>query len=236
MWRNGITDDRAVSFTAPDTPGRIRITASVVDGYACLQTQSDESDEDRIKRCAAVIDVNVRRESAPQPSEEAPANVTGEIPSILTDADGNQYEVFTPVEGGSFNIYGYSIRASAGAVPNGEYFGIRMAQDGAASNVGMSHGACTRSGSFRYAISAVDSSKQAISSYLLEDPATVCLPVPAELRSNIVESGDQLRSTATGRVTILTAKVQIGTSGMIVCGMPEQPACIAGCGQRRISG
>ena len=153
-------------------------------------------------------------------------NPPGEIPSILADNDGNQYEVFTPVEGGTFSGEGYSITTAPGAVPNGEFIGIRMSDDGAASNVGMTHQRYTLGGSM-YGVHAVDGSGTAVSSYVLDSPATACLPLPNELRTNIsdlaivaINSDDSL--------TILSAQVRISTAGTMVCGaLSNLPASVA---------
>ena len=83
-------------------------------------------------------------------------------PGILSDSEGNQYEVFTPEEGGTFTGEGYSLKVDAGAVPNGEFLGIRMSDEGAASNLGMTHQRYTLGGNM-YAISAVDSSGRQLS-------------------------------------------------------------------------
>ena len=57
-------------------------------------------------------------------------NPAGTIPSILTDPDGNQYEVFTPEGGGTFTGETSSLKAGPGAVPNGEVVGLRIAEGG----------------------------------------------------------------------------------------------------------
>ena len=81
--------------------------------------------------------------------------------------------------------------------PNGEYIGIRMSDDGAVSNLGMTHQRYTLGGN-SYGVHAVDASGAAISSYVLEDPATVCVPLPAAMRANISDLRWQ-RSTAMAR-------------------------------------
>ena len=156
-------------------------------------------------------------------------NPPGEIQSLIPDEDGNQYEVFTPVEGGTFDGgEGYSISVPSGAVPNGEYIGIRMSDDGAVSNLGMTHQRYTLGGN-SYGVHAVDASGAAISSYVLEDPATVCVPLPAAMRANI--SNLALAAiNSDGSLTILAAQVRLdtGTGNTMVCGnLSNLPATVA---------
>ena len=212
-------DERVAKFTASDDPGRYTVVALLA-AVDCL----DEGDEDA---CRAEFEVAVRRGSPPQPPEDAPANPPGVIPGILADSDGNQYEVFTPEEGGTFTGEGYSLKVDAGAVPNGEFLGIRMSDEGAASNLGMTHQRYTLGGNM-YAISAVDSSQAAISSYVLDDAALACVPLPDELRSNISDLA-LVAINSDGSLTILAAQVRISPSGnMVVCGaLSNLPASVA---------
>ena len=62
----------------------------------------------------------------------APSNPAGAIPTILTDPDGNQYEVFTPEGGGTFTGDDSSLSAGPGVVPNGEIVGLRISEGGSA--------------------------------------------------------------------------------------------------------
>ena len=78
-----------------------------------------------------------------------------------------------------------------------------------------------------YGVHAVDSSEATVSSYVLDDPANVCVPLPDELRTNIsdlalvvINSDDSL--------TILAANVHIGAAGTSVCGnLSNLPASVA---------
>ena len=170
--------------------------------------------------------MRVKRASHAQPADPAPVNPPGEIPSILADSEGNQYEVFTPVEGGMFSGEGYSITAASGAVPNGEFIGVRMSDDGAASNAGMTHQRYTLGGNM-YGVHAVDSSSNAITSTELDDPATVCVPLPDELRQDISELA-VVAINSDDSLTILSARVKITTAGTMVCaGLSSLPASLA---------
>ena len=176
-----------------------------------------EDEDDRDTACSAEITVQVRRPSAPVEADPEPVNPPGDIPSILTDSDGNQYEVFTPVDGGTFDSgEGYRIHVPSGAVPNGEFIGIRMSDGGEASNLGMTHQRYTLGGNM-YGIHAVDGSGAAISSTELEDPATVCLPLPAALRTSIADLA-VVSINSNGSLTVHAASVRIGDAGTQVCG------------------
>ena len=210
---------RELMYTAPDQPGTY--TVSVAAPFStCRAPATDEM------RCEATFEIRVRRSAAAQPEDIAPVNPPGEIPSILADSDGNQYEVFTPVEGGTFSGEGHSLNAPAGAVPNGEFIGIRMSDDGAASNAGMTHQRYTIGGNM-YGIHAVDDSGAAISSYVLDDPVRVCVPLPDELRQNISDLA-VVAINGDGSLTILSAQVRLSSAGTMVCGaLSNLPASVA---------
>ncbi|MCY4476353.1 MAG: hypothetical protein OXC83_13120 [Chloroflexi bacterium] len=217
-----------VTYTAPSSPSTYTITASFANDGDCRPLDKDGGEEMRDKLCTATFQVRVQRPSVPQPEEEAPVNPPGEIPGLIPDSDGNQYEVFTPVEGGTFDGgEGYSITVPSGAVPNGEYIGIRMSDDGAASNVGQTHQRYTLGGNM-YGVHAVDGSGSAISSYVLDDPATVCIPLPASLRSNISHLS-LAAINSDGSLTILAAQVRLNTDGdTMVCGnLSNLPSSVA---------
>ena len=203
---------REITYTAPSSPGTYTITAKLDDGQCQPATEAKRDDD-----CSASITVQVRRPAPPVAEDEAPVNPPGEIPGILTDSDGNQYEVFTPVEGGTFDGgEGYSIHVPSGAVPNGEFIGIRVSDDGAASNFGMTHQRYTLGGNM-YGVHAVDGSGAAISSYQLEDPARVCVPLPDELSTRISDLA-LVGINSDGSLTIHAANVRIGDNGTQVCG------------------
>ena len=79
------------------------------------------------------------RSSAPVEAKAEPRNPAGAIPTILTDSDGNQYEVFTPEGGGTFTGDTSSLKAGPGVVPNGEIVGLRISDGGSASNEGKTY-------------------------------------------------------------------------------------------------
>ncbi len=209
---DGAGNGREITYTAPSSPGTYTVKAEL-DGGSCQPADEEMRDA----ACSAEITVQVRRPSAPVEPDPEPVNPPGDIPTILTDSDGNQYEVFTPVDGGTFDSgEGYRIHVPSGAVPNGEFIGIRMADGGAASNIGMTHQRYTLGGNM-YGIHAVDASGAAVSSYELDDPATVCLPLPAALRSSIADLA-VVSINSDGSLTVHSASVRIGEAGTQVCG------------------
>ena len=211
---------REIDYTAPSSPGTYTIIASLP---AVNCQPADEDDEDA---CKAEFEVRVRRPSAGPAPADAPANPPGEIPTILTDGDGNQYEVFTPEGGGTFTGEGYTLSAGAGAIPNGEYIGVRVSDEGSASNAGMTHQRYTLGGNM-YSVSAVDASNAEITSYALNSAATVCVPLPDELLSNISKLA-LVAINADGSLTILSASVRLGSNGTQVCGnLSGLPASVA---------
>ena len=212
---------REIDYTAPSSPGSYMITATL-GGGECQPADEDDRDD----ACSATITVQVRRPSAAPDDGVAPQNPPGEIPTILTDGDGNQYEVFTPEGGGTFTGEGYSLSVGAGAIPNGEYIGVRVSDEGSASNAGMTHQRYTLGGNM-YSVSAVDANNASITSYALNSAATVCVPLPDELSPNI-SSLALVAINADGSLTILSASVRLGTNGTQVCGnLSGLPASVA---------
>ena len=206
-----------IAYTAPSSPGTYKVVASLGPRYCSGDTAA----------CSAEFVIRVRRSAVPQPAMPVPANPDGKIPTILTDGDGNQYEVFTPAEGGTFDAgEGYSIVAPSSAVQSGEYIGVRMYESGSASNAGMTHQRYTLGGS-QYDIAVVDSEGETITSYRLNAAAKVCVPLPGELSENISEVAI-LATNADGTLTVLSSSVRIGASGTEVCGsISELPATVA---------
>lgn len=217
----------SIIYTAPSAPSSYEVIATVDPGD-CQPILGDRTDAvARAEDCSAKIIVNVRRPAAGPDPAPAPQDPPGEIPTILTDADGNQYEVFTPEGGGAFVGEGYSLTAGAGAIPNGEYIGIRVSDEGSASNAGMTHQRYTLGGNM-YEVSAVDATNNIISSYVLNSAATACLPLPDELRTNISDLAI-VAINPDDTLTILSASVRLGNGGGAhVCGsLSGIPATLA---------
>ena len=212
----------SIEYTVPSSPTTYTVTASL-DAGDCRAREGVDADE----ACTAVFTIKVVRPPISTREDETPVNPPGVIPPIISDADGNPYSVFTPVEGGTFaSGDGFSIQAGPGAVPNGEYIGIRMSDDGPASNAGMIDDRYTLAGNF-YGVYAADGSGAAISSYVLDEPAQVCVPLPVELRQNISALG-LVAANSDGSLTVLAGNVSLGSAGMIVCGnLGYVPASVA---------
>ena len=158
----------------------------------------------------------------------APVNPPGPIPAILTDSEGNLYDVFTPEEGGSMVGEGFSFVAKPGDVPSAYIVGINMCERDAASNAGKTHHRYTLGGSY-YAVDAVDEFSRTLTRpFNFRNPAVACVPVPAEFRGNI----DKLALIATdldgNTQTVLTSNTRIDSSGLSVCGyLGSVPAVVA---------
>ena len=225
-WRNSQADDRRVSFTTPATPGTVEIKTALLASNECQPARNDETSDDQIERCSATINVTVKRRTAVEPLRPAPVNPPGTIPESLSDSDGTAYAVFTPEDGGNFIGEGVSISAGAGAVASGEYIGISMAEAGDASNLGNVHQRYTLGGS-TYAIKAVDSSADPVADYVLQEAATVCLPLPDELRGSIADIAIAAIGPDNG-LTVLASSVKITLDGINVCGgISLLPASVA---------
>ena len=139
-----------------------------------------------------------------------PVNPAGQIPVAIPGGDGTQHSVFTPEEGGEAVSPDGSctLNVPVGAVPNGEYVGaaVSIVEDDLSDIRYASRGDFCE-------VSVVDSSGDAVDSYLLDDPAEMCIPVPQEYRSRIVDV--EMAAVEDGGVgRLLGSTIQIvGTSG-----------------------
>ena len=212
---------REIIFTGPYAPRTYVVTASL-DRSRC----QPDVDDDRESACSADFTIHLRR--LYRPLELPPTNPPGDIPETLTDSDDNHYEVFTPVEGGTFDAgEGFSITVPPGAVPDGEFIGIRMSDGGGASNVCTTDKRLTLGGNV-YDVDLVDSSEAVIDTYNLDDPATVCVPLPNALPTNLYDLA-LVGINSGGSLTVHAAVVRINsTGGTEVCGyLSNLPAEVA---------
>ena len=200
-------DEREAMFTAPSQIGHYTVRAWL-DKYECR-------DDDKDDGCTAEFELTVRRLAATPEPTQVPINPAGEIPSVIVDSDGNQYEVFTPVDGGEFIGDNVSVVADPGAVPNYEIIGIRAVEDGPASNVGQTDQRMTLEGNY-FDVYAVDASGQLLNGYILDDPLEVCIPVPQQLVSDLATVA-MVSVQDDHSLTLLSSKIRIGDSGVRVC-------------------
>ncbi len=203
-------DTARAIYTAPRILGTQTVTASA--GSACVGDATD---------CDATFTIRVRNIHRPPPY-----NPPGEIPAALEDDEGNQYVVFTPEDGGTFNGDEFWVSTSWGVVRNGEYIGVRMFDEGAALNAGMSHHDYTFSGN-QYTISIVDAEGIPIASYALDGRVYVCILVPDELRPNLSSIVVVAKNTD-GTLTATSFRWQIRRSSYYSCGYTSTlPATVA---------
>ena len=221
--RNQTADDRTVLYTAPDVPGEYTVTAELDQGQ-CVGSEEE---------CSATIKVIVNRNIAILPTPTPiPCQISGTIPSVLTDSRGNQYSVFTPAQGGNFNNGDRTaeITAPINTVRGCEYIGIRMDGNGMAADMNVSMHRYTLAGQI-YSVTAVDSSGTGISDYEFDIPARVCVPLPPSLRGGITDISliKLNRQDVAGSLNVLSSKIVIMSNGdPRVCGLlPQLPAEVA---------
>ena len=201
-----IEGNTEVIYTSPEEVGLYAVTATAVSNCEGI--------------CTATISVTVRaRQSGPYIGPPP-------LPRILRDPEGNTYEVFTPEDGGTFPGDGFWISAESGVVQNGELIGVRMFENGPASNAGMSHHTYTLSGN-QYRVSVIDAEGAPISSYSLNGTVTVCIPLPDELRTNVTDLA-VVAKNHDGTLTPTGSVLQLRSSGAFICGSRSTlPATVA---------
>ncbi len=224
--RNNTPDDRKVRVTAPETPGTYTITVGFTNPNMCLGARQDETEQEQQARCSATFQLTVRRSSVVDLFELPPVNPSGSIPKTLTDPQGTAYAVFTPLDGGVFFGEGIELSAGPGAVASNEIIGISVTRAGEASNAGQIHHRYTLAGS-RYEVRVTNSNGEPAEHYVLNKAATICLPLPDELRRRI----DKIVIVATNGVdsqTLLSTKIRITPGGVLACGeISKLPADVA---------
>ena len=209
-------DGRQVVYSPPENPGSHTVIARLPSSKCFGDAE----------QCRATFEVTVKQRAAIETTTTASVNPPGAIPQTLTDTDGVAHAVFTPVDGGSFLGDGYSITTGSGAVANGEFVGISMRPTGEASNEGITWHRYTLGGLI-YSIGVVDASGAAVPDYSLGSTATACVPLPAELRSNITDLV-LVATDGEGASTVLSTRVRLTADGPVVCGeLSSLPANIA---------
>ena len=150
-------------------------------------------------------------------ADPAPVNPRGPIPAVLSDSDGNTYEVFTPEEGGAIVGEDYSFTAVPGDVPSAYIVGVRMSKGNEASNAGMTHHRYTIGGNY-FTINAVDENGKTPSpAFRFRNPPVACVPTPVHSFANI----DSLALIATdsegSTQVVLNSDTRVDDAGLKVC-------------------
>ena len=210
---NDLVDERVAVFTAPSSPGRYTLKVA-------LGREECDDKDDLYDGCFAEIQIDVRRPNVSQEITTTPlVNPAGEIPSIMSVAGGEQSEVFTPVEGGSYinEDLGVTVEAAPGVVPNGEFIGIRVYSAGSALNIGQTHHRYTMDGR-TYRIAAYGSGGDELTGYVLNAPTDVCIPLPPRLAANVSKVA-MVSMNDDGALRVQASSVRItSNSGITLCG------------------
>lgn len=222
-------DTRRVMYTAPSLPGTYTIMTEAQPDGICEdhhKTTFDISDEDRA-RCQATFTVRVSRAPAEAGPRPDPVNPAGLIPTSLTDNAGVAYAVFTPVDGGTFSGEGVTVTADAGAIPDQQLLGVSASVSPVPVPEPTPGTKLTLSGSF-YDVNGVQRSGDApVSGYNLDEPLSVCLPMPDAFRANISDIVIVNRS-AEGSLGILASTLVQSGGSLTVCGnIGQLPATVA---------
>ena len=220
---NGMADDREVEYDVPNLPGRYTVTARFAQSWRCNGISS---------ACTATFTVNVQRESVAPTPESTPCPTTGDWPESITQSDGTVYGVVTQAGGGESADGGGSVRVPAGALPGCTAIGVNIGLSGDGTSDMVFNGWSLAGGS--YMVGAIDvQTGDVLTSLRLARPANVCVPLPAELRANLV--GVNLVRHIGDVVSPLTSSVRVGSSdGMVVCGAVSQlPSVVSAAGPER---
>ena len=219
-WSNGVADDRRVIFTAPDSSGAIRVTAGFATDFDCLAVREDESGDEAAARCTAEFEITVRRSSQVEPTSTiGPRNPAGEIPSVLVDDAGVNYEVFTPEDGGEFVAGACSFSVPSGAVNDGELIGVSVSESAPGDELEAANDARFLLGNAQCRISAVDAASDLVTDYILRAPGQICMSIPDEFRTRAVDAY-VIAFSPDGDATQLTSKLYLTRTieGVKVCG------------------
>ena len=216
---NGVADDIEVLFKAPELPGSYTVKSSLEPGDECLGKREGETDEDVEERCWAVFEVTVRRPVAREPTPVPPRNPTGEIPAVIVDDAGTNFEVFTPEGGGEFITEKCSFKIPNGAVNDMEVIGVSIMELETSDEQAEVEDPRFITDGTQCEISAVDAGGESITDYQLLKPGEICMPLPDRFRPKAVDAFvGSINSDST--LTALSSKLYLATSagGLNVCG------------------
>lgn len=217
--RNGAADDRRVLYTAPAEPGRYRVRAALEPGAECLGAREFETAQDAVDRCTAVFDVTVLRDPVQASPSPEPIDPEGDIPDIIVDEDGRNYEVFTPGNGGEFVTEKCSLKIPAGAVNNMEVIGVSAVELESPEEQRKVEDLRFMTDGVQCRIDAVDAQGARLIDYRLGQPGEVCMPLPKTFTRKAV---DTLVTTINEDATLtrLTSRLYLASpEGLLkVCG------------------
>lgn len=219
---------RQVTYQAPDQPGTYRVTAEVGPPGICLGHHATPQESES---CRVTITIRVIRASIPGVPAAEPVNPAGLIPTSVTDANGNAYTVFTPVEGGTFSedVNGATVTAGPGAVPDQTLVAVR-AETLPISDSG-DEGVSGRYtiASERVRVTAADVQGEVLLAYRFDEAVRVCTPLPAQFLDRLDVVTMVRISESDGNVSVLSSTLyQGGSSGLRICGaLSDLPATVA---------
>ncbi len=242
---NGVTDDRRALYTAPTEPGRYRVRASLDIGPECLPAREGETHQDAVNRCTAIFQITVTRYAPPEPTPEPPIDPEGEIPDIIVDPDGRNYEVFTPEGGGEFVFEDCTFKAPRGAVNNNEVIGISISVLGDDEDKLPVEDPRFIADGIQCRIDAVDAQGARLIDYQLLLPGEVCMPLPqpfyrkavdtlvaainedatlTRLSSKLYLASSEGRLRVCGNLSTLSATAVVALPGEVADELPPTPA------------
>ena len=219
---------RQVTYRAPDQPGTYRITAGVGPPGICLGHHATPQESES---CRVAITVRVIRASVPGSPAADPMNPAGLIPTTVTDASGNAYTVFTPVEGGTLSdvASGATVMADPGAVPDQTLVAVRAESLPVPDSGDDGVSALYTIGSERVRVTAADVRGEVLPAYRFDEAIQVCTPLPAQFLDRLDAVTMVRISESGGNVSVLSSTLyQGGSSGLRICGaVSVLPATVA---------
>ena len=220
---------RQVAYTAPSSPGNYTITAEAQPDGICSTHHEEASAISAANRapCIATFTIRVTRAPGPIGPQADPVNPSGAIPTSMTDSGGAAYSVFTPAEGGTFTGEGFTVSATAGAVPDRTLLGVNASISVLPPSPPVPGAGMTVAGNF-YDVNGINQDGgQPLSNYSLDAPLTVCLPFPNEFRADLSDVVVVSRGID-GALSILTTKVRTNAGVLTVCGaVSNLPSTVA---------
>ena len=220
---------RQVAYTAPSSPGNYTITAEAQPDGICSSHHVEASAISAANRapCIATFTVRVTRAPGPIGPQADPINPAGAIPTSWTDASGNPYAVFTPVEGGTFTGAGFTVSAGPGSVPDRSLLGVSATVSLLPPSPPVPGAGMTVAGSY-YDVNGInENGASTLPDYSLDEPLTVCLPYPDAFRADLSDVVAVSRGVD-GALSILTTKVRTNNGVLTVCGaISKLPTTVA---------